>query len=32
MEWTRMDLASSARAAENRTRWKVIVEKSSVVL
>ena len=30
-EWTRMDFASSARAAENRTRWKGIVLKSSVV-
>ena len=30
-EWTGMDLASSARAAENRTRWKGIVANSSVV-
>ena len=26
-EWTRMDFASSARAAENRTRWKGTVAK-----
>ena len=31
MEWTGMDYASSARAAEDRTRWKEIVVKSSVV-
>ena len=30
-EWTRMDFASSTRAAENRTRWKAIVANSSVV-
>ena len=30
-EWTGMDLASSTRAAENRTRWKGIVANSSVV-
>ena len=30
-EWTGMDFASSARAAENRTRWKGIVANSSVV-
>ena len=30
-EWTRMDFASSNRAAENRTRWKGIVGNSSVV-
>ena len=30
-EWTRMDFASSARTAENRTKWKGIVAKSSVV-
>ena len=30
-EWTGMDLASSARAAENRIRWKKIVANSSVV-
>ena len=30
-EWTGMDLASSARAAENRTGWKGIVTNSSVV-
>ena len=30
-EWTEMDFASSARAAENRTRWKGIVANSSVV-
>ena len=30
-EWTEMDFASSARAAENRTRWKRIVANSSVV-
>ena len=29
--WTGMDFASSTRAAENRTRWKVIVANSSVV-
>ena len=26
-----MDFASSTRAAENRTRWKGVVAKSSVV-
>ena len=31
MEWTGMDFASSARAAEDRTRWKGVVLKSSVV-
>ena len=31
-EWTGMDFASSIRAAEDRTRWKVVVVKSSVVL
>ena len=30
-EWTGMDVASSTRAAENRTRWKGIVANSSVV-
>ena len=30
-EWTGMDFASSARAAENRTRWKGIVANLSVV-
>ena len=30
-EWTEMDFSSSARAAEDRTRWKEIVVKSSVV-
>ena len=30
-EWTRMEFASSTRAAEDRTRWKEIVVKSSVV-
>ena len=30
-EWTGIDFASSARAAEDRTRWKRIVVKSSVV-
>ena len=30
-EWTGMDFASSARAAENRTRWKGVVSNSSVV-
>ena len=30
-EWTGMDFASSTRAVENRTRWKGIVENSSVV-
>ena len=28
-EWTGLDFASSARAAENRTRWKGIVANSS---
>ena len=30
-EWTWMDLTSSTRAAEDRTRWKGVVVKSSVV-
>ena len=30
-EWTGMGFASSARTAEDRTRWKGIVVKSSVV-
>ena len=30
-EWTGMDFASSARAAEDKTSWKGIVLKSSVV-
>ena len=30
-EWTEMDFASSTRAAENRSRWKVVVANSSVV-
>ena len=30
-EWSGMDFASSARAAENRTRWKEIVANESVV-
>ena len=30
-EWTGMDFASSARIAEDRTRWKRIVVESSVV-
>ena len=30
-EWTRMDFASSTRAAENGSRWKGIVSNSSVV-
>ena len=30
-QWTGMDFASSTRAAENRTRWKAVVENSSVV-
>ena len=30
-EWTRIDFASSTRAAENRSRWKGIVANSSVV-
>ena len=29
--WTGIDFASSTRAAEDRTRWKGIVAKSSVV-
>ena len=29
--WTGMDFASSTRAAEDRTRWKGIVVKSSAV-
>ena len=31
-EWTGMDIASSIRAAEDRTRWNRIVVKLSVVL
>ena len=30
-EWTRIDFASTTRAAEDRTRWKGVVAKSSVV-
>ena len=30
-EWTGMDFASSARAAEIKIRWKGVVVKSSVV-
>ena len=30
-EWTGMDFASSTRAVENRSKWKGIVAKSSVV-
>ena len=30
-EWTRMDLVSSARAAENRTRWKGVVANLSAM-
>ena len=30
-EWARMDGVSSTRTAENRTRWKGVVVKSSVV-
>ena len=30
-EWTRMDFASSARAAENKTRWGGVVANSSMV-
>ena len=30
-EWTGMDFASSSRAAEDRSRWKGVVAKSSVV-
>ncbi|MEW8545037.1 MAG: hypothetical protein AB2693_16050 [Candidatus Thiodiazotropha sp.] len=30
-EWTGIDVASSTRVAEDRTRWKWIVVKSSVV-
>ena len=30
-EWTGIDFASSIRAAENRRRWKGIVDKSSMV-
>ena len=30
-EWTGMDFASSTRAAEDRTRWKGVAAKSSVV-
>ena len=29
-EWTGIDFASSTRAAENRTRWKGSVAKTSV--
>ena len=29
-EWTGMDLASSTRAAESRTKWKGIVANSSL--
>ena len=29
--WTRIDLASSTRAAEKRTKWKELVIMSSVV-
>ncbi|MEW8548558.1 MAG: hypothetical protein AB2693_34080, partial [Candidatus Thiodiazotropha sp.] len=29
-EWTGMDFASSTKAAENSTKWKRIVVKSSV--
>ena len=28
-DWTEMDFANSTRAAEDRTRWKGIVVKSS---
>ena len=31
MEWTGVDFVSSTRTAEDRTRWKGIVVKSSVV-
>ena len=31
VEWTRMDFANSTRAAEDRTRWKGIVVKSSMM-
>ena len=31
-EWTQMDIASSARAAEDRTRWKGVIMKSSSAL
>ena len=30
-EWTGMDFASSTRAAEDRTKWKRAIVKSSVV-
>ena len=30
-DWTGMDFASSTRPAEDRTRWKGVVVKSSVV-
>ena len=30
-EWTRIDFASSTRAAENRKRWRAVVANSSVV-
>ena len=30
-EWTGIDFASSTRVAENRTRWRGIAAKSSVV-
>ena len=31
VEWTGMDFANSTRAAEDRTRWKGIVVKSSMM-
>ena len=31
MAWTRMDYASSARAAEDKARWQGLVVKSSVL-
>ena len=31
VEWTGMDFANSTRAAEDRTRWKEIVVKSSMM-
>ena len=30
-DWSRMDFASLSRVAEDRTRWKGIVAKSTVV-
>ena len=30
-EWTRMDFASSARPVDDRTMWKGVVVRSSVV-